>query len=284
METRRLGRTGHLSSIVTFGGAALSSVSQEEADKAIELALKSGVNHIDVAPSYGDAELRLGPWIEKHRGDFFLGCKTYERTKEIASEELHRSLERLRVDYFDLYQLHAVNDVNELDKAMEPGGAMEAVLEAREKGLVRYIGITGHGLQAPATHIEALNRFDFDTVLFALNYILAGNQDYQRDYQALLKLAKEKDVGVIVIKAIAKEPWGDNERAYNTWYRPFDDSDNIARCLSFVLSQDITTLASAGDVHLIPKILDAAQRVETLTESQQKELIATAANYQPIFQ
>jgi aryl-alcohol dehydrogenase-like predicted oxidoreductase len=283
MEKRRLGRTGHLSTVVTFGAAALGRVSPAETDKAMELALAHGVNHLDVAPSYGEAELRLGPWLAKHRHDFFLGCKTMERGKEGARAELHRSLERLRVDSFDLYQIHAVGDMAELDKVLAPGGAIEAIVEAKEQGLVRFIGITGHGHQAPAVHAEALQRFAFDTVLLPLNFVLWANADYRRDFQALLKLAAEKDVGLMVIKALARRPWGEREHAYHTWYEPFDDQPSIERGVRFALSQSITTLISSGDVRLLPLILQAAERYRPLSAAEQAELVSTAGAFASIF-
>jgi aryl-alcohol dehydrogenase-like predicted oxidoreductase len=283
MDKRRLGRTEHMSTVVTFGAAALGRVSQAEADRAVELALAHGVNHIDVAPSYGEAELRLGPWLAKHRHDFFLGCKTMERGKEGARAELHRSLERLQVDSFDLYQIHAVGDMVELDKALAPGGAIEAIVEAREQGLVRFIGITGHGHQAPAVHAEALRRFPFDTVLLPLNFVLWANEDYRRDFQTLLQLATEEDVGIMVIKALAKRPWDEREHVYNTWYEPFDDQPSIDRCVRFVLSQNITTLISSGDVRLIPMILQAAEHYRPLSAAEQAELVSTAPAFATIF-
>jgi len=283
MEKRRLGRTGHLSTVVTFGAAALGRVSPAETDKAMELALAHGVNHIDVAPSYGEAELRLGPWLAKHRQEFFLGCKTQERGKEGARAELHRSLERLRVDSFDLYQIHAVGDMAELDKVLAPSGAIEAIVKAKEQGLVRFIGITGHGHQAPAVHAEALRRFAFDTVLLPLNFVLWANADYRRDFQALLKLAAEKDVGIMVIKALARRPWGEREHAYHTWYEPFDDQPSIERGVRFVLSQNVTTLISSGDVRLLPLILQAAERYRPLSTAEQAELVSTAGAFASIF-
>lgn len=290
METRRLGRTGHMSTIVIFGAAALGRVSQKEADAALEEALEHGVNHIDVAPTYGEAELRLGPWMEKIRPDVFLGCKTTERTKAGAREELHRSLERLRVDSFDLYQLHAVGELAELEAALGPGGAIEAFIEAREKGLVRYLGITGHGLQAPAVQAVALERFDFDTVMFPLNFILYANPNYRRDCRRLLDLAQRKDVGSMVIKAFAKGPWKNEAEktaiegcAYATWYEPFDDQAHVRRCLNFVLSQGVTGATNAGDVRLLPMILDAAESYQPISQAEQAELVGAASAFLPLF-
>lgn len=280
MEKRRLGRTEHMSSIVTFGGAALSRVSQKEADVVVEMALSHGVNHFDVAPTYGDAELRLRPWMKKHRDKVFLACKTGKRTKEEASEELNRSLERLGVTYFDLYQLHGLDDLKELDIALGPGGAMEAILEAKDEGLVRYIGITSH---KPQTIIKALNMFDFDTVLFPLNYVLRRHRCPENDYEPVLKLAKEREIGTTVMKAFAKQPWQTEEHTYHTWYEPFDTQSEIDKCLWFALSQDVTTIASAGDVRLIPRIISAAERYRKLTRTEQEQLIESASNLKPLF-
>ena len=272
MEKRRLGKTELMTSIVTFGGASLGAVSQKEADKAIDLAIEHGVNHFDVAPAYEEAELRIGSWIRRHkecRSLISLGCKTTKRKKKEAREEFHRSLERLEIDYFDLYQLHGVHSLNELDTVTGPGGTVEGILEAREKGLTRYIGISGHQL---STHIEALNRFDFDTVMFPLNFILYANPKYYRHYESFRKLAKEKDVGLLVIKTIAKRPWGDKIPVYKTGYEPFDEQEEIDNCLRFVLSQDVTSAVTASDVRLVPKLLDAAERFKPLSDAQQKAL------------
>jgi aryl-alcohol dehydrogenase-like predicted oxidoreductase len=280
MQKRRLGRTEHESTVVVFGGAALASVSQKEADQAMALALRHGVNHIDVAPSYGEAELRLGPWMERHRQDFFLACKTEKRTKEEAAEALRRSLERLRVDHFDLYQLHGVTELDELEVALGPGGAMEAILEGQEEGLLHFIGITGH---CPATQAEALKRFDFDTVMFPLNFVLRAHRNERNDWEELLKLVKEKDVGVMAIKAITKGPWPTETHAYQTWYEPFDDQEAIDRALWFTLSQDVTAAVSAADVRLIPKVMDAAERFRPLSQEEQAQLVTTGSQLRPLF-
>jgi aryl-alcohol dehydrogenase-like predicted oxidoreductase len=283
MQTRRFGRTDHMSTIVIFGAFAVGPVSQKEADAAMELVLEHGVNHIDVAPSYHDAELRLGPWLEKHRDRFFLGCKTQLRGRDEARAELHRSLERLRVDSFDLYQLHAVTTMDELDQCFAPGGSMEALLEARDEGLTRYVGITSHGLQAPAVEMAALERFDFDSLLFALNFILWSDAGYRRDATALLQMAAERDVGTMVIKALARGPWGDHKPRYHTWYEPFDDASHVERALRFTLSQPVTGAISAGDARLLPIILDAAECFQPMDDAEQQELLSTAVAYEPLF-
>jgi aryl-alcohol dehydrogenase-like predicted oxidoreductase len=283
MEKRRFGRTGHMSTVVILGGFAIGPISQDEADAAMELALEHGVNHIDVAPTYADAELRLGPWLERYRDQFFLGCKTELRGRDEARQQLHGSLERLRVDSLDLFQLHAVATMADLERCFAPGGSLEALVEARDEGLTRYIGITSHGLQAPAVQIEALKRFDFDSLLFTLNFQMWADTAYRRDALALLKMATERDVGTMVIKTWARGPWGEKDRRYHTWYEPFDDAEMIERALRFTLSQPVTGAISAGDARLLPMILEAAERFRPMDEAEQAELMATAAEYEPLF-
>lgn len=283
MQARRFGRTGHMSTIVIFGAFAVGPLSQKEADAVMDLLLAHGVNHIDVAPSYSDAELRLGPWLEKQRERFFLGCKTQLRDKEEARGELHRSLERLRVDRFDLFQLHAVATMDELEECFAPGGSLEAIAEARDEGLTQYLGITSHGLQAPAVLIEALNRFDFDSLLFTLNFQMWADEDYRRDVLGLLQIAAERDVGTMVIKTWARGPWGEKEQRYHTWYEPFDDVEMIEQALRFNLSHPVTAAISAGDARLLPMILDAAERFQPMDDAEQAALLATAGEYEPLF-
>ena len=283
MITRRLGRTGHMSTIAIFGTAAFWQVTQAEADAVMERVIAAGVNHIDVAPSYGEAEVRIGPWMERERKRFFLGCKTMERTKEGAAAELRRSLERLRVDSFDLFQLHAVKTMEELDQVTAPGGALEAVIEARERGLTRYIGITGHGVDAPAVYLEALRRFDFDTVLFPLNFVQYANATYRQNAQELIRQCAAHDVGTLVIKSVSERPWGDRPKTHSTWYKPFTDAEHIQQCVNFVLSQDVTGLCTAGDIHVLPLVLDACQNFTPMPLDEQEALIATANQYEPLF-
>lgn len=280
MERRRLGRTGHKSSVLTLGCYAIGFISQREADEIIKLALDHGVNHVDVAPTYGEAELKLQRWMREHRDDLFLACKTRERTREGAAAEIRRSLERLGVDHFDLYQLHGLDDPRELDVVLGEGGAMEAIMAAREEGVIRHIGITSHN---PLTAVEAIRRFDFDTVLFPLNYILLRHAVPENDYRPLLKLAEERDMGTIAMKAFTKQPWPTDERRYQTWYEPWDTQPEIDRALWFALSQGVTTAASAGDPKLFPSMVDAAERYRHLSRGEQKELVASAADLKPLF-
>jgi aryl-alcohol dehydrogenase-like predicted oxidoreductase len=283
MERRRLGRTGHLSSVVTFGSAGIGRVDQEVADRAIQTALDHGVNHFDVAPRYGEAELRLKPWMPRLRDRIFLGCKTFQRTRDAAWEDGQRSCERLGADRFDLYQLHAVSKLQDLDQCTAAGGALEALIRAREQGLARWLGITGHTHDAPRTHLEALRRFDFDTVMFPLNFVLWADRGYRRDAQVLLEACRERDVGVHIIKSIAKDPWGERPKTHSTWYEPFTDQPTIDRAVAFVLSQPVTTLCSAGDVTVLPRFLEAAERFRPLEAEAQEALLATAPQYHTPF-
>lgn len=284
MEKRRFGRTGHWSTIIVFGGFAVGPVSQNEADATMALLMKHGVNHIDVAPSYYDAELRLGPWLEKYRDRFFLGCKTQLRSRSEARAELERSLARLRVEAFDLFQLHAVTTMEELDQCFAPDGPLEAILEARDEGLTRYVGITSHGWLAPAVQLEALRRFDFDSLLLPLNFKMWADDDYRHKLSELLQLAAERDVGTMAIKTWAQRPWGEEAQAYHTWYKPFDEPQMAERTLRFTLSQPITAAISAGDSRLLPAILAAAERFAPMDEQEQAHLLRLAEEYEPIFE
>ncbi len=283
MKTRLFGRTGHMSTAAIFGAASFWEVTQAEADAVMEKVIAAGVNHIDVAPSYGLAEERLAPWLARERNRFFLGCKTMERTREGAATELRRSLERLQVDTFDLYQLHAVTSMEELDQATGPGGALEAVLDGREEGLTHFIGITSHGVDAPAVLLEALRRFDFDSVLFPLNFVLYANPVYRRNAEELLRQCRTRDVGIMIIKAIAKGPWGDRPKVYNTWYEPFDDAAHIQQAVNFALSQDVTGLCTVADVTLLSLFLEACEHFTPISAAQQEVLVASAAEYEPLF-
>ncbi len=283
MQTRRFGRTGHMSTIVILGAFAVGQLNQREADETMELILAHGVNHIDVAPSYHEAELRLGPWLERHRDDFFVGCKTQLRDRREAREELHRSLERLRIDTFDLFQLHAVTTMDELEQCFAPGGSQEAIVDARREGLTRYIGITSHGMEAPAVLMEALDRFDMDSILFPVNGRMWADGEYRRQAEALLQKAAEKDVGSMAIKAVARGPWDGRPQRYHTWYEPLEDPQAVERALRFTLSQPVTGAISAGDARLLPAILDAAERFRPMETAEQAEFVGVAEQYGQIF-
>lgn len=287
MDKRRLGRTGHMSSVITLGCCSVGRVSQAEADKVLELAISHGVNHFDVAPTYGEAELRLRSCLKEHRDKIFLACKTRKRTKKEAKEELNRSLERMGVDHIDLYQFHGLDGSDELDIAFGSNGALQAIIEAREEGVIDYVGITSH---RPPNIIAALEKFDLDTVLFPLNFVLRRHRVPENDYEPVLNLAKDRDIGTIVMKAFTEKPWPlkiaqmpREERPYMTWYKPFDGQEEIDRCLNFALSHEVTTLASSCDVRLVPKIIDAAERYTAMTLDEQEQLIESATDLIPLF-
>jgi aryl-alcohol dehydrogenase-like predicted oxidoreductase len=272
-----------MSTVAIFGAAAFWEISQADADRVMDLVIASGINHIDVAPSYGQAEERLGPWMKRERGRFFVGCKTMERTRAGAWAELHASLGRLESESFDLYQLHAITTFDELDAVTAPGGALEALVEARQAGLIRYIGITGHGVNAPAIYLEALKRFDFDTVTFPLNFVQAGNPDYYRDAQELIHQSQLKDVGLMAIKSIAKGAWGEKVKTANTWYEPFREPELIQPAVNFVLSHAVTGICAAGDTRLLPLVLKACENYTPLSVDEQAKLIDAGKAYQPLF-
>lgn len=276
IEKRLFGRTGHMSTVTLFGAAALGSVSQADADRTLDLLLEYGVNHIDTAASYGDAELRIGPWMARHRKDFFLATKTGQRTYAAAREEIHRSLDRLRVDSVDLIQLHALVHPDEWDTAMGPGGALEACIEAREQGLVRFIGVTGHGRTIAAMHRRSLERFDFDSVLLPYSYTVMQDEVYEHDFELLFKMCQERNVAVQTIKTITRGPWATTERTRSTWYQPLEAQSDIDLAVHWAMGRPGIFLNTVGDIHLLPRVLDAAARYERRpTDEEMKALVQT---------
>jgi aryl-alcohol dehydrogenase-like predicted oxidoreductase len=275
METRRLGSTGHMSTVIAFGAYAIGGMTQEDADRTIEYVLERGVNHIDVAPSYAEAELRLGDWLKRHPSpDIFIGCKTEKRDKAGAREELLRSLDRFGRDRHDLFQLHAVCNADDLAACFAPGGSMEAILEARDEGLVEHIGITGHGWQSPATHLAALDRFPFATVMTSCNRMMAERPEYLADWNRLLDRCTRDDIGVHVLKATAKGPWAGRTPTHNTWYEPLTEAADVQRAISWMLTQPVTTLCSAGDASLLPGIIDAAETWQQVDQASIDQLLS----------
>ena len=283
MEKRRFGRTGHMSTIAIFGGAAFWEISQADADKVMEQVIESGINHIDIAPSYGQAEERVGPWMPRERERFFLGCKTMERTKQGAWDEMQRSLKRLQTESFDLYQCHAITTMDELDAVTMKGGALEAFVEARQRGLTKFIGITGHGADAPKIYLEALRRFDFDSILFPLNFVQMANPEFRKHAEELIATCKAKDVGTMVIKTITKGPWGEREHTATTWYEPFDVADEIQRAVNFALSYDVTGLCTAGDIRILPLVLKACENFKRMDQTEMEAAIQSGQQYEPLF-
>ena len=262
IQTAVFGRTGHKSTRTIFGAAALSRVSQDVADRTLEVLLRHGVNHIDTAASYGDAELRIRPWLKREPGHFFLATKTDQRTKAEAREELHRSLDRLGVDHVDLWQLHNLADPIEWDTALSPGGVIEAAVEARDQGLVRFIGVTGHGAQIAANHRRSLDRFDFDSVLLPYNIVTMQLPYYAENFEALVMTCTERKVAVQTIKSIALRPWSERKHTRTTWYEPLEDQGDIDLAVWWVLGRPGVFLNTVGDVDLLPSVLDAAERFE----------------------
>lgn len=283
IEKQPFGRTGHMSTRTLFGAAALSKVTQAEADHTLELLLKYGVNHIDTAVMYGEAELRIGPWMEQHRQNFFLATKTEERTYQGAWNELRGSLERLRVDFVDLWQMHVLVDPEEWEVAMGPDGALEAFIKAREQGLARYLGVTGHGVSVAAMHTRSLEHFDFDSVLLPYNYPMMQNSQYKADFEALLSLCQERDIVVQTIKSITRGPWGDKPQTSATWYEPLVDQEDIDLAVHWVLGKSGIFLNTAGDIHLLPKVLDAASRFRTAPSEGEMEKIVGELEMEPLF-
>ena len=281
LTTRPLGRTGHNSSVLAFGAFGLSFLTHAEATAAVEDALGRGVNHFDVAPSYGDAEDKLGPAVAQHRDAMFLACKTRARSKDRAGDELQRSLERLRTDHFDLYQCHAVSDALDLERLLGPGGAIEAMDEARRAGLIRAIGITGHHC---AVLRIALERYPFDTVMFPLNPMQAADPRPATDYRPLLATAVARGVGVIAIKATARGPWPNGTPPrFTTWYEPFEDATDIVERVRFTLSHPVATSVLPGDLRLWPAIFDAAARFEPMPAAAIDALIVAAQGAAPLY-
>ena len=286
IATQPFGRTGHMSTRALFGAASLSRVTQKEADRALEVLQRYGVNHIDVAASYGDAELRIAPWLAQDRSQFFVATKTDARTAEEAKEELHRSLKRMGIDYVDLWQLHNLVDPIEWDIALSPGGAIDAAVEAKKQGLIRAVGVTGHGLQIAATHRRSLERFDFDAVLLPYNYITMQNPYYAENFNALLATCQQRNVAVQTIKSIAYKPWMGRKHTHNTWYEPLEDQQDIDLAVHWALKRPGIFLNTVGDIQLLPKVLDAAsgfQEDSPGPSDEQMQALVARLGMEPLF-
>lgn len=281
MEKRRLGRLGHMSSVLVYGGAALAAVDRETADESVAFALTSGINHFDTSDDYGDSELHLGRWMARVRDDVFLATKTTERSKEGAEATIHRSLERLDTDHLDLVQLHAICTPEDLHEVTDRGGALEAVVAAREEGIVRGIGITGHGKLAAATHLEALRGWPFDTVLTPYSYRLTKEDGFTRDFEALVEEVKAQDVGLMLIKHMARNLWRDDtEPRYATWYEPLDEQRHIDAAVAFALARrEATGICTAGDVRLLAAIVDAERRASSLAAEEIEVALSEVDGY-----
>ena len=285
IEKLSFGRTGHESTRAIFGAAALGGVTQDEANRTLEDLLEYGVNHIDTAASYGAAEERIGPWMAAHRDDFFLATKTGERTYAKARDEIRRSLERLRVSQVDLLQLHCLVEPDEWDVAMGADGALRAAIEAREEGLVRFIGVTGHGVGVARMHLRSLERFDFDSVLLPYNAAMRRNQEDARDFEALMKECQTREVAVQTIKSLARGPWNEKQQTRATWYEPLEAQADIDAAVAWVLRRPNVFLNTPGDIHLLPRVLDSAQRFSVAPGAEFDDADTTMAglNLAPLF-
>ena len=283
IEKIPFGRTGHLSSRTLFGAAALGGVTQAEADQTLDLLLEYGVNHLDTAASYGDAELHMGPWMRTYRQQFFLATKTEKRTYAEAKVSIHRSLERLQTSQLDLIQLHSMGEPDEWQIAMGPGGALEACIEARQQGLVRFIGITGHGLQIARLHRRALEQFEFDSVLLPYNYPMMQNPQYAADFEALWQVCQQRGVAFQTIKSLCRGPWGDHGRSRATWYEPLEQQADIDLVVGFVLSRPQFFLNTTGDIHILPRVLDAASRFSAAPDEAAMQALVARAHLEPLF-
>lgn len=285
MERRRLGRLEHSSSVLIYGGAALSTVDQDTADRSVQEALDAGINHFDVARSYGEAEVRLGPWMSRIRDDVFLATKAEERSREAAWTSINESLERLQTDRVDLLQLHAVGDLETLDRVTADDGALQAALRAQEEGMVGAVGLTGHGPSAAQTHLEGLRRHPFATVLTPLNAVLQRDETFRDAYSALVAEVQRQDAGLMTIKTVARRNWPQStdraDEAYATWYEPYDDAETIRAAVSWVLAHgELTGLATAGDVRLLGMVI-AAEADRMSVEDAEAVLVRDAAYSSP---
>ena len=283
IEKRPFGRTGHLSTVTLFGAAALARASQDDADRTLDVLLQHGVNHIDTAARYGDSELRIAPWMARHRKDFFLATKTGSRDAKGATEDLHRSLDRLRVDHVDLIQMHALWHPDDWERAMGPDGALEALVEARGKGLARFIGVTGHGWSIAAMHRRSLARFDFDSVLLPYNYFMASDERYRRHFDEVLTICRERRVAVQIIKSIARGPWATTDRTHTTWYQPLEAQADIDRAVHWILGIPDIHINTAGDLTLLPRILEAAGRYDRRTSDDEMTTMLTTQRMTSLF-
>lgn len=283
IPTQPFGKTRHESTRVIFGAAALFRSSPEDAERALELVLRYGINHIDTAASYGRSERLVGAWMPEHRDRFFLATKTGERTYEGARAQIRKSLERLQTTHVDLIQLHNLVDRDEWETALGPGGALEAAVEAREEGLVRFIGLTGHGVGVAGRHLQSLDRFAFDSVLLPYNYVMMQNPAYASNFEELARVCAERAIALQTIKAITLGPWNEKEHSHVTWYEPLSDPADIRTAAHWVLGRPGTFLNSAGDLTLLPHVLDAASDLGRRPGDVEMDRLMRSREMTPLF-
>jgi aryl-alcohol dehydrogenase-like predicted oxidoreductase len=284
LQKLTFGRTGHQSTRILFGAAAFGSVTQSEADRTLDVLLEYGVNHIDTAASYGESELRIGPWMDRYRDQFFLATKTGERTYDKARDQIRKSLERLRADHVDLLQLHFLVDPQQWETAMGSGGALEAAIEAQQEGLIRFIGVTGHEVTVASMHKRSLERFGFDSILLPYNFTMMQNQQYASEFETVVAMCKERNVAVQTIKALSRGKWNEHQQHHAaTWYEPLTDQALIDRTVHWVLGRPGVFLNTPGDINLLPKVLDAAQRFERRPSDAEMQADVIAHDMKPLF-
>lgn len=285
MITRQVfGRTGHTSSRIIFGSYALSQATQAKADRVLMLLQRYGINHIDTAPRYGNAEKRIGPWMERHRDNFFIATKTRSRKYQGAWRNLERSLELLRTDHVDLWQMHGLTNPVGWETAMGPGGSLDAFGEARDKGLVRFLGVTGHGIKAPGMHIRSLERFDFDAVMLPYNYSLMQNPHYAADFEVLSELCRDRNVALQTIKSAARQPWAGRPKTHNTYlYEPLVDPDALDKAVHWAMGHPDYFTITAGDIDILPKMLEAASRFVGRPSDAEMDAFLEKFGTQPVF-
>jgi aryl-alcohol dehydrogenase-like predicted oxidoreductase len=283
IPTLPFGHTGHLSTRTIFGAAAFWDTPQPRVDATMDLLLQNGVNHVDTASSYGKSEQLLGDWIRRHGKQFFLATKTGERTKQAAWEQICRSLEILHVPQVDMIQLHALHEEPDWSTAFASGGVIEAVLQAREQGLARFIGVTGHGVPVPEFHLRSLDQFAFDAVLLPYNHVMMQNPHYAENFNKLLAVCRERNIAVQTIKGICRSPWNDLQQTRTTWYRPLEEQADIDLEVHWILGESQVFLNTAGDIDILPRILEAAHRFEARPDEVQMDELTRRQKMEPLF-
>ena len=278
------GQTGHFSTRAIFGAAALGNVTQEQADDTLATLLDYGVNHIDTAASYGEAELRIAPWMPNHRDDFFVATKTEKRSYADSKTQIDESLRRLNISHVDLLQLHSLGDEADWNQVFDENGAFQAVIEAKDAGKTRFVGITGHGVEIARLHLRALEIYPFDAVLLPLNYPMSLNPNYMSDFNRLRAVCRERGVAMQTIKAVTRRPWGEQEQTRATWYQPLEEQEAIDNAVDWVFGNyPEVFLNTVGDVAVLPRVLDAAARFENAPSDEAMAQMFEAREMAPLF-
>lgn len=283
IPTLTFGRTGHQSTRTIFGAAAFWDTPQKDVDATMDLILQHGINHVDTAASYGKSQELLGNWIQRNGRPFFLGTKTEKRTKQAAYDEIRRSLELLHVDQVDLIQLHALHEENDWVTAFSSNGVIKAVIKAREEGLVKFIGVTDHGVPVPEYHLRSIAQFDFDSVLLPYSFVMMQSSHYAENFNKLLELCKERNVAVQTIKGVTRSPWNNIQQNRTTWYRPLEEQADIDLAVHWVFGHPQAFLNTVGDIHLLPKVLDSAKRFASRPSDEQMQELSQRLEMEPLF-